>query len=437
MYLKYLPGGKQAALFQACILLITMHCAAAAESPDRITALPSFDAEQLAAWVLDANPGLAAIQAAADASSYRIDPAGSLDDPVLSYGVAPRTIGAHRRLNYKVDISQTIPWPGTLAAREAVARHEADAANQDVEALRLGVIAQAKSAYAEWRFVSEALSIHHATQTLLDELIATAQTRYAAGRAAKQDVLQAELERSQLDNHELQLLRQQATMQAHINSLLNRAPDSPLPEATAISLTASPPSLDALQTRALHQHPELARLDALVSARNKDTTLAEKAFYPDFHAGIGYNGLWNDVDQRPIFSVSINIPLDRNKRKSELNRARADARRSAWIRVERRAKLLAELAQSRAQVIEAESSVRLYRNQLVPLAIEYLATAIADYQSGSGGFLNVITAEQRKLDTELALARARADYLRHLAALERWLGASIDSVQQTSKGTHK
>lgn len=391
-------------------------------------------AEQLAEWVLEANPGLAAIQAAAEAAAYRIDPAGSLDDPMLSYGVAPLTADSNRGLNQKFDFSQKIPWPGTLAAREATARHEAVAAGRDVDALRLHVIAQAKSAYAEWRFVESALDIHRATQDLLDELITTAQTRYAAGRAFKQDVLQAEVERTDLDNQRLRLLRQRATVQARINALLNRVPDAPLPDAAPIVLDQLPPALEALQAVALSQHPDLSRLDAQVSASKSRVTLAEKAFYPDFQVGVGYNSVWDDADKRPIFGVSINVPLDRSKRKSELNRTRADTRRAQWSLVERRAELLADLAQARAEVLEAQASVELYHDKLVPLASEYLEAAVTDYRSGTGAFLNVITAEQRKLGTDLALARARADYARRLAELERWVGGSVDTAQRTPIG---
>ncbi len=394
-------------------------------------------ADQLVTWVLESNPGLAAIQAAADAAAYRIDAAGSLDDPLLSYGIAPLTADASRGLNQKLEFSQKIPWPGTLAAREAAAQHDAIAADRNVEALRLRVIAQAKSAYAEWRFVDEGLAIHHATQALFDELIATTQTRYAAGRALKQDALQAEIERTDLDNQLLRLLRQQTTVQARINALLNRASDAPLPAAAPIPLKSAPPALKALQTLALAQHPELSRLDAQISASKSRVTVAEKAFYPNFELGVGYNSLWDNADKRPSFGVSINVPFDRSKRKSELNRARADTRRAEWLLVERRAELLSNVAQARAEVLEAQASVALYQDKLVPLAAEYLAAAVADYQSGAGAFLNVITAEQRKLSADLSLARAHADSARRLAELERWIGGPIQFSMSTPNGAQR
>jgi outer membrane protein, heavy metal efflux system len=392
-------------------------------------------AEQLASWVLEANPGLVAIQAAAEVAAYRIDPAGALDDPVLSYGIAPLTHDSNRGLNQKFDFSQKIPWPGTLAARAAAARHDASAAGRSVDMLQLRVITQTKSAYAEWHFIHEALKIHHATQVLLDELIVTTQARYAAGLALKQDALQAEVERADLNNQELRLLRQQTTIQARINALLNRAPDALLPEAAPIVIFHQPlPTFEELQALALVQHPDLSRLDAQISAGKSRITLAEKAFYPDFKVGMGYNSLWDDADKRPILGVSVNMPLDRSKRKSVLNQARADTRRVEWLLIERRAELLADLAQARAEVIEAQESVTLHQYKLVPLSEEYLESAIADYQSGAGGFLNVITAEQRKLSTDLALARARADYARRIAELERWTGSPINLLLPTPTG---
>ena len=182
------------------------------------------------------------------------------------------------------------------------------------------------------------------------------------------------------------------------------------------------------------QHPDLARLDAKILAADSQVTLAEKAFFPNFQVGAGYNSLWNDTDKRFFIGASISLPLDRGKRKSELSRARAEERRVELSLIERRANLLADLAQARAEVLEAHESVELYNDKLVPLATEYLEAAVADYQSGTGAFLNVIIAEQRELNTALALARVRADYVRRLAELERWTGGSLNSLLPVHSG---
>lgn len=378
------------------------------------------DERALVAQVLDRNPGLAALRAAAEAAVQRSAGAGALDDPLLSYANAPPTLDSG--LDQRVEVSQQFPWPGTLDARKAVARYAAAAAEQDLAALKLEVVALARSAHAQWRFVHDALDIHHATRALLDELIATTATSYAAGRALKQDLLQAQVERAGLANEELRLRRMQTTVQALINALLNRSPDAPLPPAAPMGPVPAPPAFDELKALALARHPELERLDARVSANRSRVTLAEKAFYPDFRLGVGYNSLWDEPDKRPVFALTVNLPLDRGKRRAELNAARADTSAARWERARRRAELLAELARARAEVVETGQSVQLYENELVPLADEYLGSALADYRSGTGAFLNVIDAEKRKLATELALARARADYAARLAELERATG---------------
>src|SRR5690606_780907 len=107
---------------------------------------------------------------------------------------------------------------------------------------------KAKSAWAEWRFVHAALQTSRDTRELLEDLVATAGTRYAAGQALQQDVLQAELERARVDNRLLDLRRERVALQARINALLHRAPDEPLPPAAAITLREPPPPLATLQT---------------------------------------------------------------------------------------------------------------------------------------------------------------------------------------------
>jgi hypothetical protein len=82
-------------------------------------------ADSLARWVVESNSQLQAIQAAAEAAAFRIEPAASLPDPMLSYGLAPLTHNAEHGLNQRLDISQKFPLPGTLRARESAARFEA------------------------------------------------------------------------------------------------------------------------------------------------------------------------------------------------------------------------------------------------------------------------------------------------------------------------
>ncbi len=435
MFRKLSP--YQAAL-AACLMLAGSSIPGNTQAADRADPADAglLSEADLIARVIAANPGLAALRAAAEAAHHRIGPAGSLDDPTLRYAAAPRTIGSSR-FNYVAEFSQRIPWPGTLKSREHAARHQAEAAAAEEDQLRLVVTARARAALAEWRFLGEALTINKATRCLLGDLISTARSRYAAGRAPRQHVLQAEIEQARVDNETLRLAKERTRVLAELNALLNRAPATPLPDAAPLESLQEPPPEETLENLALAQHPLLSRLNARVAAEHSEVTLAEKAFYPDFQVGVGYNGLWDEPDKRPVLGVTINVPLNRAKRRAELSGARAQLLQTRWQLEEQRSELLANIARARAAVTEARESAALHETKLVPLASEYLNNALSDYRSGQGAFLNVIDAEQRKLDAELALARTHALYAQRMAELERFVGRPLTMPRSNANGARQ
>ena len=419
-------------------VLLTASAVGAVESDSPAFQDSQLTPDLLVALVLRVNPGIAELTAAAEAAAFSVEPAGSLDDPVFSYAFAPRTFGREGQgLNQKIEVSQNIPWPGTLAAREQAARLSALAANESVDALRLHVAALAKSAYAEWYFTHRAMDIHEATDILLEELRSVAETRYAAGRALQQDVLQVELEQLHLRRHGLLLARQKEAARAQINALLNRSPESYVPEPGPVSIPKNIAPLEILRDYALQAHPELRVLDARIASHQAQVTVAEKALWPDLRFTAGYNSLWDEADKRPIVGISINVPLNRSKRKAEVNRANWEVRRTQSRLANQRAQLLGELAQARAEVVESLESVKLYENSLLPLADEFLDAALADYQSGAGDFSSVIAAEKHRLTAAEELERNRADYIRRSAELDRWAGTTLfDSGMPGSEVNH-
>ncbi|HSH43738.1 MAG TPA: TolC family protein, partial [Arenicellales bacterium] len=382
----------------------------------------------LAEAVLARNPEVKALEAAAQAAEFRIAPAGALDDPSLSYNAAPETAGGPRGLQQRFEFSQPLPWPGKLALREEAARRRAAAVTEDIEELRLRVAAAAKSMYAEWAYVHRALAINDEHQALLHELRRVAEARYAAGRAGQQDALQADVARARLAAEAITLERRRREVQARINALLNRPAQADLPPPAALPEPAPVPALALLQQSAAHEHPALARVRALIAEAQAQKDLAEKDFYPDFRVMAGYNSLWDNPEKRWTVGVGINLPFDYgNKRSATRDAARAELLRRRWQLTEREAQLMGELETARAGVEETASVIDVYRARLLPLSEDNLAAARADYRAGAGSFLNVIDAEREQLRTEGGLARARADYVRRLAELERWVGAPFDA----------
>ncbi|ADE14802.1 outer membrane efflux protein [Nitrosococcus halophilus Nc 4] len=400
-----------------------------AAEPDPFAERPQITVAQLVESVLARHPGLKARQAALEAAEYRIAPAGALDDPALSYSTAPDTLDGPRGLNQRLELSQPLPWPGKLALRKQAAQETARAVSEDEKNLRLQVAAAAKTLFAEWFYVHRALAINRDHQTLLEELRRIAEIQYAAGRAGQQDALQAEVARARLETEAVTLERRRREVQARINALLNRPPQTPVPLPAGFPELSPLPRLEQLQITALRAHPELARIRARIAGAKAQAGLAEKDFYPDFRLMAGYNSFWDEPDKRWTLGFSINLPFDYgHKRSAALDAARANLRQARWRLTDREAQLLSELEASRAAVEETEAVIKVYLRRLAPLAQDNLDAARADYRAGAGPFINVIDAERQQLRTEEGLARARADYLRQLAELERWIGAPFDQL---------
>jgi outer membrane protein TolC len=409
------------------LVLITAMMAAGtqafAASSDLLTGSQQITVIQLVELALAHNPGLKAQQAAAEAAQYRIIPAGALDDPALSYSAGPGTLSGPSRFNQQLELSQPLPWPGKLALRKQAAQEEARAVAEGEEILRLKVATAAKTLFAEWFYVYRALAINREHQSLLEELRHVAEIQHAAGRAGQQDALQAEVARARLEVEAATLERRRREVQARINTLLNRPPQTLVPLPAELPEPILLPLSDQLQMTALRAHPELVRIRAQIAKATAQAGLARKDFYPDFRVMAGYNSFWDEPNKRWALGFSINLPFDYgNKRSAALDAAHADLRQAHWQLTYQEAQLLSKLEVSRAAIEETEEVINAYIHRLMPLAQDSLNAARADYRAGAGLFITVIDAERQQLRTADGLARARADYLRQLAELERWIG---------------
>ncbi|MDX8410257.1 MAG: TolC family protein [Mariprofundaceae bacterium] len=380
-------------------------------------------ATQLVEAVLARNPNLPATQAAWEVSRARIEQISALDDPTLTYAVAPRTAGATGLdVGQRLEISQRIPWPGKRRLRGEAAEHEADAAQEDIESLRLKLVAMAKSTFADWYFIHEAIRINRTNMDLLQEFRRIAEIKYSSGSASKQDALHASVEFNMLEHRAIILDGERREVLVRINTLLNRVPDQAVPPPARLPSPGDLPDTVTLREMALDSRPELKALTSHLQSLRAKTGLAKREFYPDFKIMAGYNSLWSQKEKRFTVGIGINIPFGQSKRRAGEEEAQARMRQAKWELADKISVITGEVQLAYERVEESRHVTVLYRKRLLPLAEENLNATRSDYQTGSGNFLNLISAEKNLMQTRLQLELALSDYYRHLAMLEHAVG---------------
>ena len=379
--------------------------------------------KQLVTAVLLANPQLEVAQAAWEASMARIDQQATFEDPMFSYTMAPQTIGnSQTEYGQRIEISQKLPWPGKLHLRNQAASHKADAASQTINSIRLRLSGAARSFFADWYYIHQAIQINQLNQALLKEFRAIAVSRYSTGLASKQDALRADMEFALLEHQAIVLTREQSSIRAHINTLLNKLPNNMLSQPAGLAEIKTLPEVKLLQEQALHARPELKALAASIEAAKSQSELALRNNYPDISLKAGYNSLWENSSKHFTVGIGFNLPLFQAKHRAAENEALAQIKQAEWQRVDFIARLREDIQISYERTAESMHVLKLYKHRLLPLAEETLNAAQSDYQSGKGDFLSLISSEKNYMQTQLQTEQALADTHRRLAELESAAG---------------
>src|SRR5262249_22088827 len=138
--------------------------------------------------VLERNPTLEQMAAAATAAGARYQQVTSLDDPMLSVSAAPGAIGSpNADLATRVELSQKFTRSDKREARGRAALAEASAAARDADDAKVQLVEAARSAFADYYLSVKGAAVAEEGQTLLREFRRNAVTQYRLGVAPQQD----------------------------------------------------------------------------------------------------------------------------------------------------------------------------------------------------------------------------------------------------------
>ena len=381
------------------------------------------------------SPELAAMRHEANAASERVQPAGALPDPVLrveleninNYGnsnapsLPPSKVG-----ETKYTVMQPIPLWGKRDLRRDVAAAEAQQASARAGATWSELASKIKVAYAQYFVAANNERLTREVQDLLGRMEQLAQARYAGGLAAQQDAIRAQLEQTAIRAELIALDSDKRQAIARLNALLAREAAAPLaePEALRKLPAVGPAEAGTLLQRAVTANPAVAAEEARLRASQGARELTLRNRYPDILVGLSPTQMGSRITTWGVM-VEMNIPLQRESRRSQEREADAMVQAQTARAQALRAQLLGELGENLAGLEAARRSESLIGSQLLPQSELSFRSALAAYESGKVDFATLLDAQRQIRKAKADRLKAQAEAQMRLAEIERIVGEDL------------
>lgn len=398
------------------------------QRPDRSVLL----LDEVIREALEKSPEVQSAQYSANALSHRVPQALAMPDPMVSVGwagnIAPFTVQKGDPASYRaVTVSEQVPYPGKLKLRGQLATKEAEAAQADIEAARRRVELQVKTAYYDYFYFDKAIETAKRNKELLEKLSKISEARYRVGKAMQQDVLRSQVEISLLLQKLTMLEQQHATAMARINTLLQRAPESPLPLAADVEAATLRYSLDELYTLAATHDTAVERNDRMIEKGRVAIAAAQREYRPDFGVSYMYQQRDSMADMHGV-TVSVSIPIFyKNKQRHGVMEASEALIGAERERAGRLNEVRFEIKQQYLAAKASEQLLSLYARAVVPQSSLALESSMAAYQVGNIDFLSLLANFSTLWSYETDYYRQLADYQTALAGIEALTGCDITS----------
>lgn len=360
-------------------------------------------------------------QAQADAARESATAAGSLPDPMLSFGLMniptdTFALDADPMTQITVGVRQALPAGDTTLLQERAGRQRADYFDALAGARQLRVAREVRTLWFRIRYLEQALALSRAARDRFAVLTDSLTSRYASGGVSQQAVLQATVELGSFTETILQQQAERDDLRAALARWLGAelAGQALTGDAT---LPATPDYPTALAR--LAAHPLLAAQHAEIAVRRTAENVAEEAYEPAWELSLQY-GLrqgYNPMSNTPsgdMLSVmaSMSLPLfTGNRQDRSLAAARSETRAAELLYTDSLRQLQAELLGSWSRWRRYRELENLYTTELLPAALGRAKTARAAYANGAISLEILIETELAAFETRnnaLQASRERA-----------------------------
>lgn len=361
--------------------------------------------------VLEASRSAMLPTLSAGLSGTRSEAAGSNSSPSNSYSLSTTA-------SWEIDL-----W-GRLAQGTNVAQSNYQASSNDLAAARLSAQALLTQSYFSMRAAEMQQALLERSVAAYQRSLELTETRYKGGVASRSDVLQAQTQLRSAQAQTLDAATQRGQFE-HAIAVLLGLPPSGFTLARSAALPTPPAVPELLPATLLQRRPDIAASQRRVASAYAQIGIADAAFFPSLSlsANAGYrNSSLSDLVSAPnLFwslgsSVAASI-FDGGQRKLASAQARASAE---VVSANYRQLVLTALQEVEDNLLLADQLQQQTKLQEEALtaARRNLEIVNDQYRAGTVSYLNVVTAQNAALTSEISLLSSRN---RQLAAVNQLL----------------
>ena len=361
---------------------------------------------------------LQAISARSQSMSQLSIAAEKLPDPKLKLGFANLptdtfNLGQEPMTQAVIGVRQMFPRGSTRALsseriNESVARSDAEAEDREHQ-----IILAVREEYTRIFLHRERQKILEQSLVVFTDLAEITRDYYANGRAHQQDVVQAQLELSKVEERLARIQQQEDEARARLaewigaDAYRNLAPLWP---------QVSQPLATKQIIAGLAEHPRIRAWQHEIAKSRTSEEIARQAYKPGFAVDLAYGGRGGqniDGSDRSDFLsvfVTMDIPLfTKNRQDRVLASSIADTSATQYARDDVYRSMKARVDENAATLIREQERLGLYQEYLLPQAAFNAEAAFEAYQDAVDDLTTLMRARIGEYELKLSHAALRAD----------------------------
>ena len=215
---------------------------------------------------------------------------------------------------------------------------------------------------------------------------------------------------------------------SRLNALVDRPASTQVGSPMLDPLPAAVPGQPMLREQALETRPALAQLQMEIDRAGTRRTLAEKEIWPDLTVGLQYGlgRMAGDYKSMGGASVGFSIPVHAGKRQLKARDEAAAMEGMIEAQFDNALALVdARVGEIPANLEQARTLIRLYREEILPQARATVESSLSSYRVGAVDFMTLIDAQMAVNRFEGEYFGLLASYGTNIAHLEMTIGRDL------------